>query len=113
MSASSTQNRKMPSRNVDESYPPELVNHGLLVKDDRPLQPGESREIDVEATDAAWEIERLTSLLNDPDNRFGALLFFYTPNGDSPHRKHFGPDRSEVPRLQEEAVPRANAGGPT
>jgi methane/ammonia monooxygenase subunit B len=55
--------------NVEESYPVELVNHGLIVKDDKPLQPGETREIAIEATDSAWEIERLTSLLNDPDNR--------------------------------------------
>jgi methane/ammonia monooxygenase subunit B len=66
---------------VDKSYPPELVNHGLLVKDQKPLQPGETREIEIEATDAAWEVERLTSLLNDPDNRFGALIFFYSPDG--------------------------------
>jgi len=68
-------------RNVDEGYPSDLVNHGLVVKDDKPIQPGETREIVVEATDSAWEVERLTSLLNDPDNRFGALIFFYTPEG--------------------------------
>jgi len=66
---------------VDSDYPPDLVNHGLIVKDPQPLQPGETREIEIEATDAAWETERLTALLNDPDNRFGALIFFYSPDG--------------------------------
>ena len=38
--------------------------------------------MDVEATDAVWENERLTSLLNDPDNRVGGLLFFYDDAGE-------------------------------
>jgi methane/ammonia monooxygenase subunit B len=67
---------------VDPAYPKELIaNAGLVVSNNAPLQPGEQRRVVVEATDAAWEAERLTSLLNDPDNRYGALLFFYEPGG--------------------------------
>jgi methane/ammonia monooxygenase subunit B len=67
---------------VDAAYPKELIaNAGLVVSDNRPLQPGEHRRVLVEATDAAWEAERLTSLINDPDNRYGALLFFYEAGG--------------------------------
>ncbi len=36
----------------------------------------------LEATDAAWEVERLTSLINDPDNRVGALVFFFDADGN-------------------------------
>ncbi len=44
-------------------------------------QPGQMRTLKVSATDAAWETERLTSFLNDPDSRFGAMLFFFEPDG--------------------------------
>lgn len=43
--------------------------------------PGETRRINIDATGVAWEIERLHSLLNDPDSSHGALLFFYDSNG--------------------------------
>ena len=67
---------------VDAAYPKDLVaNAGLTVSDNRPLQPGETRSIKLEATDAAWEVERLTAMLNDPDNRYGALLFFFDSDG--------------------------------
>ena len=36
----------------------------------------------VDATDAAWEIERLTSFLTDVDSKFGGLLFFFDPQGN-------------------------------
>ena len=50
---------------------------------ENPAMPGESRAMKIEATDVAWETERLTSFINDPDSRFGALLFFYD---DAPGR---------------------------
>lgn len=64
-----------------KGYPVDLVNKGLHVSDETPINPGEVRELQVDATDAAWIVERLDSLLNDPDNRFGGLLFFYDASG--------------------------------
>ena len=34
------------------------------------------------AADVAWEAERLTSLMRDPDSSFGGLLFFYDSDGE-------------------------------
>ena len=63
---------------VSPDYPKELVaRNGLTIDNNAPLAPGESRPFKLEATDVAWEVERLTSFINDPDSRFGALLFFY------------------------------------
>ena len=63
---------------VSPSYPKELVaRSGLKIDNNAPLNPGESRAVKLEATDVAWEVERLTSFINDPDSQFGALLFFY------------------------------------
>lgn len=62
---------------VSADYPKELMNSGLRLKDSRPLSPGETRELEVDASDAMWEVERLTDLLNGPVSRFGGLLFFY------------------------------------
>jgi len=63
---------------VSPTYPKDLVaRNGLKVDDNTPLEPGGTRAVKLEATDVAWEVERLTSFINDPDSRFGALLFFY------------------------------------
>ena len=68
---------------VDDGYPEELIaNQSLSVSDQTPIQPGETRIVIIDATDAAWETERLSSLLNDPDSSYGALLFFYDANGE-------------------------------
>lgn len=67
---------------LDPEYPTDLVpRSGLKVSDDQPLMPGETRVVQVEATDAAWETERLAALVNDPDNTMGGLLFFYAEDG--------------------------------
>ncbi|MFK4719668.1 methane/ammonia monooxygenase subunit B [Bradyrhizobium niftali] len=67
---------------VDPNYPKELLPpNGLKVSDSRPLKPGETKTVDIEAADAAWETERLSSLINDPDNTLGGLLFFYDEHG--------------------------------
>jgi methane/ammonia monooxygenase subunit B len=67
---------------VDPGYPADLLARtGLRIERDEPIKPGESRVLQVAATDVAWETERLTSFLNDPDSRFGAMLFFYEPDG--------------------------------
>jgi len=63
---------------VDPGFPKELVARtGLAMDDDQPLGAGETRMIRLDLTDTAWEVERLVSMLNDPDSRFGGLLFFY------------------------------------
>jgi len=67
---------------VDVGYPDELIaNKGLVISAPSPILPGETRRMQVEATDVAWETERLSSLLNDPDSSYGALLFFYDDEG--------------------------------
>ena len=68
--------------NVDPTYPKELVARTpLQVDDPAPIAPGETRVVKIAATDATWELERLTSFLTDVDSKFGALLFFYDPSG--------------------------------
>lgn len=67
----------------DESgYPDDLLaEEGLTVSDNSPLAPGQSRTIQVTASDAAWEVYRLADLIYDPDSRFAGLLFFYDDAG--------------------------------
>ncbi|NYG45258.1 methane/ammonia monooxygenase subunit B [Bradyrhizobium sp. IAR9] len=68
--------------NVDPTYPRDLVARtGLELSSDTPINPGETREVLVEATDAVWELERLVSFLTDVDSKFGGLLLLYTPKG--------------------------------
>ena len=67
---------------VEASYPAELLPRtGLTLPDSTPIAPHETRAMLIEATDAVWETERLTSLLSDPDNRVGGLLFLYDDAG--------------------------------
>lgn len=67
---------------ISKKYPKHMMaDKGLTVSDNKPIQPGETRQIDVQAQDAAWEVERLSSLIYDPDSRFGGLLFFYDSDG--------------------------------
>ncbi len=68
--------------NVDPNFPHELVaRKGLVLSDDSVIEPGQTKEINFEATDAAWEIERLTSFLTDVDSKFGGLLFLFDDSG--------------------------------
>jgi len=68
---------------VDPNYPKELLpSSGVVVERDAPLAPGETRVINMDATDAAWELERLVGFLTNVDSRIGALLFFYDDKGD-------------------------------
>nr|BAM38060.1 putative ethylene monooxygenase protein B [Haliea sp. ETY-NAG] len=69
------------TQNIHESFPRVLVNYGLSVNNNEPLQPGETRIISVKASDAAWETERLADLVKDPVNRFAGLLMFYDDLG--------------------------------
>jgi len=68
----------------DESgYPDDLLaEEGLTVSDNSPLAPGQSRTVQVTASDAAWEVYRLADLIYDPDSRFAGLLFFYDEAGN-------------------------------
>jgi methane/ammonia monooxygenase subunit B len=69
---------------VDESgYPDDLLaEEGLTVSDNSPIAPGQSRTVQVTASDAAWEVYRLADLIYDPDSRFAGLLFFYDAAGN-------------------------------
>ncbi len=58
-----------------------VARGGLTLSDTKPIAPGETREIMLEASDVLWELERLVSFLTDVDSKFGGLLFFTTPNG--------------------------------
>ncbi len=67
---------------VDPAYPKELLpSSGIVVDRDSPLAPGETRVIKMDATDGAWEVERLVGFLTNVDSRIGALLFFYDDKG--------------------------------
>ena len=77
---------------IDPSFPTDLLPPtGLQIDDPKPIAPGETRLITLDATDAAWEVERLTSLMNDPDNRVGGLLFLFDPDGKRLIANVFGP----------------------
>lgn len=68
---------------VDPDYPKDLLpSSGVVVERDAPIAPGETRVINMDATDAAWELERLVGFLTNVDSRIGALLFFYDDKGD-------------------------------
>ncbi|MGH7965750.1 MAG: bacterial ammonia monooxygenase, subunit AmoB [Candidatus Binatia bacterium] len=55
-------------------------NHQILVEPQEPVQPGETKTLQVVASDAVWETEHLT-MGYDPENRFAALLMFFDPQG--------------------------------
>ncbi|MDP1558370.1 MAG: methane monooxygenase/ammonia monooxygenase subunit B, partial [Nitrosomonas sp.] len=64
------------------NYPRELVATGLTLNDESPIEPGETREIQMEAKDALWEVQRLMALLGDPESRFGGLLMVWDEEGN-------------------------------
>jgi len=67
----------------ETAYPDDLLaEEGLTVSDNSPLAPGETRTIEVTASDAAWEVYRLADLIYDPDSRFAGLLFFTDESGN-------------------------------
>jgi len=64
-------------------YPEDLLaEDGLTVSDNSPLAPGETRSVEVQAADAAWEVYRLADIIYDPDSRFAGLLFFFDADGN-------------------------------
>ena len=67
----------------DTGYPADLLaDNGLSVSDNSPIAPGETRTVEVTASDAAWEVYRLSDLIYDPDSRFAGLLFFFDDSGN-------------------------------
>jgi len=77
---------------VDPSFPKELIPaNGLVVDRNDPIAPGETRMVKLDATDAAWEVERLVSFLSNVDSRTGGLLFFYDTNGNRYISDIYGP----------------------
>jgi len=67
----------------ETGYPDDLLaEEGLTVSDNSPIAPGQSKTIQVTASDAAWEVYRLADLIYDPDSRFAGLLFFYDAAGN-------------------------------
>ncbi len=73
---------KLGQSHLDPDYPRELVATGLTMDDDRAIQPGETREVKMEAKDALWEVQRLMALLGDPESRFGGLLMTWDDQGN-------------------------------
>jgi methane/ammonia monooxygenase subunit B len=69
-------------RYLDRNYPRELIATGLSLDNDTPIQPGETRVVNMEAKDALWEVQRLMALLGDPESRFGGLLMTWDDTGD-------------------------------
>ena len=69
---------------VDETGYPEdlLAPEGLTVSDNSPIGPDETRTITVTASDAAWEIYRLSDIIYDPDSRFSGHLYFFDDAGN-------------------------------
>jgi methane/ammonia monooxygenase subunit B len=64
-------------------YPEDLLaEDGLEVSDNSPIAPGETRTVEVQASDAAWEVYRLADIIYDPDSRFAGLLFFFDADGN-------------------------------
>jgi methane/ammonia monooxygenase subunit B len=64
-------------------YPEDLLaEDGLEVSDNSALAPGQTRTIEVTASDAAWETYRLSDIIYDPDSRFAGLLFFFDASGN-------------------------------
>jgi len=69
-------------RKPDPDYPAELIAPaGLTVQPNRPIGPGESVDLYLEATSPVWETDRLTALMSDPTSRIGGLFMFFDPDG--------------------------------
>jgi methane/ammonia monooxygenase subunit B len=67
----------------ETGYPDDLLaEEGLTSSDNSPIAPGETRTVNVTASDAAWEVYRLADLIYDPDSRFAGLLFFFDEDGN-------------------------------
>ncbi len=72
-----------PNMDIDASHTPAeyLAKSGLLIEPDDLIQPGENKVVKAIASDAAWENEKLSSVIRDADSRFGGLLFLFDDQG--------------------------------
>jgi len=82
---------KVGLKHLDRFYPRELVATGLTLANPTPIEPGETREVKMEAKDALWEVQRLMALMGDPESRFGGLLMTWTDLGDRNINSIHGP----------------------
>lgn len=66
----------------DTGYPEDLLAEEGLNVDGGAIGPGETKTINVTASDAAWEVYRLSDIIYDPDSRMGGMLMFYDDAGN-------------------------------
>ncbi|MBV1871990.1 MAG: methane monooxygenase/ammonia monooxygenase subunit B [Gammaproteobacteria bacterium] len=64
---------------IDETDP---VSPAGLIVTGGAIPPGETKTVRVSANDALWEKYRLTSLIYDPDSRFGGMIFLFDEEGN-------------------------------
>jgi len=65
-------------------YPVDLLaEDGLTVSDNSPLPPGETRTVEVTASDAAWEVYRMSDIIYEPDSsKIPGQLSFVDSSGN-------------------------------
>ena len=62
----------------ETNYPPDLLaEDGLTLDDNEAIGPGQTKTVTVTASDAAWEVQRLSDIIYDPDSQMAGLLFFF------------------------------------
>lgn len=68
----------------DESGYPDnmLAQEGLAVSDSSPLNPSETRTIEVTASGSIWNIYNLSESSFDSDSRFAGFLWFFDASGN-------------------------------
>jgi methane/ammonia monooxygenase subunit B len=83
-------NSLIPTLRKDDSA--ELwAKDGLHVQGEPTIYPGETARLEIEASDALWETERLSSLIGDPDSAFGGVLYFHGADGKTYMEEISGP----------------------
>jgi methane/ammonia monooxygenase subunit B len=71
-----------PNVNEGEIYEgEEMVSKDGLTASIDTIQPGQTVEVELVASDALWEQYRMTGLIHDPDSRFAGMIFYYDENG--------------------------------
>jgi len=72
-----------PDINEGEIYEGEemVSKDGLTVSVDT-IQPGQTVDVELVASDALWEQYRMTGLIHDPDSRFAGMIFYYDEDGE-------------------------------
>jgi methane/ammonia monooxygenase subunit B len=63
----------------------EMVAHNGLTVSVDVINPGETRDVVIVASDTLWEQYRMTGLIQDPDSRFAGLLFY----GDDQGKRYY------------------------